>query len=151
MSDYSHSIEVNVPADRLFEFVSDIGNLPKYLPTTKAAQPQGEGRVRVQGEADGHRYDADGRFEAYAAQRKLQWSSDGEHQYAGRLEVAEMDAQRSRVTVQIHFELPPQEAPRFERQGGIDQVMNDGIRRALDSIRNLCEGTGGKNEAPQAG
>ena len=32
-----------------------------------------------------------------------------------------------------------------------NQVMNDGIRRALDSIRNLCEGTGGKNEAPQAG
>ena len=35
-------------------------------------------------------------------------------------------------------------------QGGVDKVLNEGITRALDSIRNECEGTGGKNEMPQS-
>lgn len=150
MGDYTHSVDVGVPADRLFDFVSDVGNLPKYLPTTKSAQSQGEGRVRVQGEVDGHRYDADGRFEVDRAQRKFKWSSDGEHDYHGHLEVADAGDQRSTVTVHIHFDVPPQEAQRFDAQGGVDKVLNEGITRALDSIRNECEGTGGKNEMPQS-
>jgi uncharacterized membrane protein len=150
MEDWSDSIDVAAGAQPVFDFVSDVGNLPKYLPTTRSAQSQGRDRVRVQGEADGHRYDADGRFEVDAGRRQLRWSSDGEHAYAGELEVQEAGDERSRVTVRIHFELAPEEAQRFDSQGGHDHVMRDGIRKALESIRKQCEGKGGKVEPPQA-
>ncbi|CAA9506731.1 MAG: hypothetical protein AVDCRST_MAG62-277 [uncultured Sphingomonas sp.] len=54
--EYEDSVTVDADASAVFDFVSDVRNLPKYLPTTKDAQTQGEGRVRVQGEAQGNRY-----------------------------------------------------------------------------------------------
>lgn len=57
MAEYEHAMTIDASPDAVFDFVADIRNLPKYLPTTKSAQPQGEERVRVQGEAAGHQYD----------------------------------------------------------------------------------------------
>ena len=57
MSEYESSLTVDAAPDAVFAYVSDVGNLPEYLPTTRHAEAQSEGRVRVQGEANGHRYD----------------------------------------------------------------------------------------------
>ena len=58
--EYEESLTIRAPVDRVFDFIADVSNLPKYLPTTKDAQSQGGDRVRVQGEAQGHNYNADG-------------------------------------------------------------------------------------------
>ncbi len=49
MAEFEHSMTMRASADRVVAFVTDVQNMPKYLPTTKAAQLQGEDRVRVQG------------------------------------------------------------------------------------------------------
>jgi uncharacterized protein YndB with AHSA1/START domain len=53
--EYEESLTMRAPADRVFDFIADVRNLPKYLPTTKDAQSQGGERVHVQGEAQGHK------------------------------------------------------------------------------------------------
>jgi len=60
MSEYEQTAIIQCRAQQVFDFVSTIDNLPRYLPTVTNAMPQDGERVRVQGEAAGHRYDSDG-------------------------------------------------------------------------------------------
>ena len=152
MSEYEHSLSVQVPPDQLFEFVSDVRNLPKYLPTVQDATRQSGERIRVKGEAAGHKYDDDGFFRVDAGRRRMEWGSDGDNHYSGWLEVAE-DAGKSasQVTVHLSFEPSPELARQFEQQGGDrDRDIREGMEKTLVSIKNICEGRGGKVEPRSA-
>lgn len=58
--EYVQSMTIHASPDMIFAFVSDVRNLPSYLPTTKEAAPQDGERVWVHGSAHGHEYEADG-------------------------------------------------------------------------------------------
>lgn len=153
MHEYHQSKAIQVSADDVFSFVSDIKNLPKYLPTVTNAMPQQGERIRVQGEAGGHRYDSDGYFRVDHTNRRLEWGSDGENNYSGWLEVGEGNTESSsELTVHLSFDPKPELARQFEQQGGNrHEVINRGIQEALISIQNLCEGKGGKVESARQG
>jgi uncharacterized membrane protein len=147
MGEYQRSITINASRKQIEDFVSDFSNLPKYVPTTKSAQPQQGDRVRVQGESpNGHKYDADGYFRLNESKNRLEWGSDGENQYSGWLEFKGDNTEApSQVTVHISLVPPPQmEKGMSKTAGGPDQAINDGIQRSLESIKNLLEGKGGK-------
>ena len=81
--------------------MSKVENLPKYLPTTHSAQPQQGDRVRVQGEAQGHEYDADGFFRTDKDAHRIEWGAD-EQYYSGWLEVTGQGDDSS-MTVHLSF------------------------------------------------
>ena len=150
MAEYESSLPVNASPDAVFDFVSDIGNLPKYLPTTHHAEAQGSNRVRVQGEANGHKYDSDGRFHADATEHRLEWGSDGETAYNGWLEI-EGAGDESLVTVHLSFTPRPDQGARMDEQtGDRDTTIQQGLDASLRSIKNIVEGVGGKIEPPAA-
>lgn len=151
MAEYESSLPISASPDTVFDFVSDIANLPKYLPTTHHAEAQGPGRVRVQGEAAGQKYDSDGWFRPDPTEQRLEWGSDGESRYSGWLEI-EGDGSQSLVTVHLSFAPRPDQAERFEEQGDGDgdATIQQGLQASLLSIKNLVEGTGGKIEPPAA-
>ncbi len=150
MAEFEHSMTIRASADQVFDFVSDVGNLPKYLPTTKSAQPQGEDRVRVQGEVrppDGsgpeRRYDSDGYLRRMADRNRLEWGAD-EGYYSGWLEAN--DRGEGQTEVRVHISLrgtppgaDPNEAPPPEK-------VQEGLVAALASIQRQLEGEGGKVE-----
>lgn len=144
---YEQSRTIPASAEEIFAFVSDIRNLPQYLPTTKAAQPQQGERVRVQGEAKGHQYDADGYFRYDEANHRLEWGAD-EHYYSGRLEIVPQSADSAEVTVQLSFRGGPPGAD--PNEGPSDADINEGIVKALESIENHVTGRGGKEEPSAA-
>ncbi len=76
MGEDERSMAIHASPTAIYDFVADVRNLPKYLPTTQSAQSQGGERVRVQGEAQGHSYDSDGHFHADPAKRRLEWDAD---------------------------------------------------------------------------
>lgn len=144
MGEYQRTIKIKAEPDEVFAFVCDLNNLPRYLPTVREAKPQGEGRIVVMGEAGGHQYRNDGSFRVDEGRRRMEWASDGEHDYRGWLEVKEgTDAARSEVTVHLSFNPRPELARRLTEQGGNrDQVIEEGIEKALFSIQHSCEGIG---------
>lgn len=144
MPEYERSRVIGAAPEQVFEFLSDVRNLPQYLPTTHHAEPQGPDRVRVQGEARGHDYDADGFFRRDQQDLRLEWGSDGELRYRGQLRV-EPDGGRggSRVTVHLSFEPPRGMA---QGLGDADSRIEEGIEAALESIQRQCEGQSGKVE-----
>ena len=136
MPDYEHSLTIEASPETVFKFVSDIKNLPKYLPTTHQAEALPGDRVRVQGEAADHAYDADGYFRVDAPNHRLEWGSDGENRYRGWLEI-DGAASECEVTVHLSFQANP---------GDRDKAISEGLISALESIRRQVEGNGGKVE-----
>ena len=144
-SDFQQSLSMEASPDAIYDFVADIRNFPKYMPTTKSAEPQGEGRVRVQGEAHGHAYDGDGYLRRNAENNRMEWGAD-EGYYNGWLE-AVPEGDGSKVTVQISFRgAPPGSDP---DDAPPPAEVDDALMKALESIRNYVQGEGGKVK-PQA-
>lgn len=147
-TDFEQSTIVNADADAIFEFLSDVRNVPQYLPTVKNAEPQQGDRIRTQGQAGDHPYDSDGHFRVDQQARRLEWGSDGENDYRGWMEVQSQGAQ-SQVKVHIHFAPPAQMAQKMAERSpdhSFESAMNEGIGKTLESIKRICEGTGGKQE-----
>jgi uncharacterized membrane protein len=139
MPDFEHSITLRATAEDVYDFVADVRNMPRYLPTTKHAESQGRDRVRVQGEVqppgqEMHRYDADGYVRRLADRNRLEWGADEGH-YSGWLEAR--DRGEAECEVKVHLSM--REAPPGDR-------VQEGLVAALESIRRHMEGEGGKVE-----
>lgn len=150
--EYRGSRKIQASPEEVYEFVSDVRNLPKYLPTTKRAEPQGPERVEVEGNAHGHSYHADGMFKKDAQNHRLEWGSDGEIRYSGHLEVMPAGNGMSEVRVELRFDPDPQRASNDGMHGKApsNHQIQEGIDKALESISNFIEGKGGKEEPPSA-
>ena len=147
MPEYTDTIDVSAPADAVFKFVSDVENLPKYLPTVHHAHPQAGERVEVEGEANGHAYNSDGWFKVDEASRTMSWGSDGENDYSGKMTVTG-DATSAKVACSLRFTPTGETKESMDKnQGGPSAAMTDGLHKSLQSIKNLCEGTGGKEHS----
>lgn len=145
---YEESLTIPAPPDTIFDFVADVRNLPDYLPTTTNAQPQQGERVRVQGKAAGHPYDADGFLRADRDRYQLEWGAD-EGYYAGQLQIRPLGNEQSDVTVRLTFTGSPPGADHGE--GPSEADIREGMRNALESINNQVTGQGGKQEPRAAG
>lgn len=126
---------MDAKADAVYDFVADIANMPKYMPTTKKAEPAGDERVRVQGGGDGFQYDSEGYLRRNADDDTLEWGAD-EGTYNGSMSV-ESDGNGSNVTIKLVF--------KGDKYKDIpSDHVNEGLQTALESIQNYVEGTGGK-------
>jgi len=158
--DFQHRQRIAAPPDRVYALVADVANLPKYVPTTKAAQAVPGGKVRLQGKPQGHRYDSDGYFRADAASRRIEWGAE-ERDYSGFLDVEDAGDGRSDLTVHLSFsdQMPQRvEAEQQAKQqdappaggGPSGPQIQEGLEASLRSIQNLVEGRGGKEEPASA-
>ena len=161
MSEYIHSITVEAPAKKVFAYVSDVDNLPDYIPTVHNAEPETNEQVRLQGEAAGHQYDSGGSFRVDEDNMRVEWGSQENSNYKGLLTVKPNASSRDNtssgaatnceVTISISFEPQPERVEQFRQQGkDTDEVVREGIQKALLSIKNQCEGVGGKVESKSA-
>ena len=144
MPTYTANQIIQAPANEVFAFVSDISRMPDYLPTVHQSRPQGHNRVEIEGNAAGHEYKSDGWFEADESNQTMRWGSDGENDYSGHLEVQNR-GEESFVTVTLNFNPPAEMTEEFQRRmGSRDAAIQEGLQNSLQSIKNLCEGTGAK-------
>lgn len=154
VQEFDHSTTINASPDEVYAFMSQVENLPKYLPTTHAAQPQEGERVRVQGEAQGHEYDADGFFRKDEANHRIEWGAD-EQYYSGHLEVTGQ-GDGSSMSVHLSFSGGPPagegDAPNDDSSEAPNrEQIQEGLVKALESIKNFVEkGRSGGKEEPSA-
>jgi hypothetical protein len=146
MAEYERSRTIRVSPDDIFAFVSEVGNLPTILPTVESMEPHAADRIHVHGKTRGAEYDDDGWFHVDAAKRRLEWGDD-ERNYSGWLTVGPEDGG---AQVVAHLSIAPYvtESGRpisGELRDGPDPIEQS-LEAALDSLRNLMEGTGGKEE-----
>ena len=126
MGDYERSTTVHADADALFDYLSDVHNLPSYFAAMRSAEPAGGDAVRTVAVVDGTPLEGEAWFTADAAARSIRWGSEGPNDYAGELSVTGA-GDGSRVTVTLHTEHVDGE--RIEQ--GLDETL-DHIRRNVE-------------------
>jgi uncharacterized protein YndB with AHSA1/START domain len=102
MATYRHSASADIPAERLFRFLSQPENLPRYIPEMTAAEPRGGDEMRVEAEVDGRHVAGKAWVHADEANRTLSWGTDGDDDYHGELSVTGAAPNRSEVSVVLH-------------------------------------------------
>jgi hypothetical protein len=114
MAHYEKSIDVNVPPGRLFAYLSDVRNLPRYLPQMTSAEPADGGdtvhvTARIDPDGSGPEGEREVEGEAWLEvtepDRSLRWGSESANNYHGELTVDPgADDNASTLTVKIDTE-----------------------------------------------
>lgn len=126
MADYEHSITVEAPPQRLFDFLADIRNLPRYFDGMVHAEPADGEAVRVVAVVDEIQREGEAWFHVDGETRSLSWGSEGPHDYRGELFVAgDPDGDEATLTVRLHTEVA--EGDRVDA----------GVRASLDAVQRL--------------
>jgi uncharacterized membrane protein len=132
MGNHEHSIPVNVPAARLFEYLANVDHLPEYMPRIKEAHLVADDRVDVTAEkptvdGTGETVEGEAWLKVRKEGRRLEWGSPGPHDYRGELEVDETASGESKLTVRLHTE------------HGDEDAVDAGLIEAVERIRTLAE------------
>ena len=118
---HEHTEHVAASPDAVYAAISDVGNLPKFVPQLTAARPAGDDRVDVDARYEGREQHGQAAFHADEAERKIEWGSPSG--YHGWLKV-DADGDGSRLT--LFLDTP--------------HVASDhDVSATLDAIRMLVE------------
>ena len=119
---HEHTEHVAAPADAVYAAISDLRNLPRFVPQMTAVRP-GEGdRVEVDARYAGHQQHGEASFRADDAERRIEWSAPSG--YNGWMKV-DPDGDGSRLTLFL------------ETRHGSERDHD--VAATLDAIRMLVE------------
>ena len=119
---HEHTEHVAAPPDSVYAAISDVTNLPRFVPQVTAARAAGEGRVEVDARYEGHEQHGEASFATDDAARRIEWAAASG--YRGWLQV-DADGEGSRLT--LFLDTPHAAASDHD------------VAATLDAIRMLVE------------
>ena len=149
--EYEQSKIVEAPPDEVFAWLSDVGNLPKYLPPIKEASIEGSSapgkpgqRLWLRGEIPNRgEFENEGYLSVDESDRRMEWGAEVSRDYSGQLTVAEHDG-GSEVTVNLSFGERSVEGEIEDESNEDRHPLEDGLAETLESIRRQIEEGSGK-------
>lgn len=131
MSEYQESIGIRSQASEVFRFLSDAGNIPRYLPMVREARMEAGDRIWALAEPAKQQREVRGYFRADHDTRRVDWAIDGAHGYRGGLEVRESGPASSTLDVRIAT----------DRQD--ERHVRQALHQVLEAIKRVVEERGG--------
>ena len=119
---HEHTEHVAAPADAVYAAISDLSNLPRFVPQMTAVRPAAGDRVEVDARYDGHTQHGEASFRTDDAERRIEWGAPSG--YRGWMKV-DPDGEGSRLTLFLDT-----------RHGS---ERDHDISATLDAIRMLVE------------
>jgi uncharacterized membrane protein len=119
---HEHTEHVAAPADAVYAAISDLGNLPRFVPQMTAARPAAGDRVEVDARYEGRTQHGEATFQKDDDARRIAWSAASG--YNGWMKV-DPDGDGSRLTLFL------------ETRHGSERDHD--ISATLDAIRMLVE------------
>ena len=83
---HEHTEHVAAAPDAVFAAISDVRNLPRFVPQITAARPMDGERVEIDARYEGREQHGEASFHVDPAERRIEWSSAGG--YRGWMSVA---------------------------------------------------------------
>jgi uncharacterized membrane protein len=93
---HEHTEHVAAPADAVFAAISDVNNLPRFVPQMTAVRRSDRDRVEVDARYEGHEQHGEASFRANESERRIEWSAPSG--YHGWMQV-DPDGEGSRLTL----------------------------------------------------
>jgi carbon monoxide dehydrogenase subunit G len=119
---HEHTEHVAAPPDAVYAAISDVTNLPRFVPQLTAARAAGKGRVEVAARYEGQEQHGEVSFATDDAARRIEWAAASG--YHGWMQV-DADDGGSRLT--LFLDTPHAAASDHE------------VAATLDAIRMLVE------------
>ena len=119
---HEHTEHVAASPDAVYEAISDVSNLPKFVPQLTAVRPAEGDQVEVDARYHGHEQHGEASFHANPDERRIEWSAPSG--YHGWMQV-DPDGEGSRLT--LFLDTPHAAA------------SDNDIAATLDAIRMLVE------------
>ncbi len=116
--EHEHTEFVAASPERVFGALTDVGNLPRYVPQVIAAERLDGDKIRVQARYEGHTQEGEAWFRTDAAQRRIEWGSPGS-EYRGWIQVSP-EGEGSRLT--LFLATVQGDAPDYEVMGTLDAI-----------------------------
>lgn len=129
MSTYRRTRTLRAGEDRVFEYLADVSNLPRYFDRMTSAEPAGGDTVTVTAQEHGETEHGDAWFRVDRTARRIQWGSEGDTDYSGTIDLR-ADQDRTIVDIELHTKHTNDE---------IDQSLD----ATLDHIQDQIEKDGG--------
>ncbi len=156
MQEYEQSRAAAAPANEVFAWVSDVENLPKYLPPIKDAGIEGSAAEGSPGERvkmlveipDRGEFESEGYFDVDAEARTMRWGAETDRDYSGQLTIAEAGDGQCEVTVHLSFGPRSVEGEIQEDSSEDRNPLEESLRATLESIRRQIEEGSGKLPPP---
>jgi len=126
MADFVASTDVAAPAADLFDYLSQVQNLPNYFDRMTSVTDNGDGTITSTADLGDRTVEGEAWFTVDQDAQELSWGSEGPNNYSGQLRVTGDDA-ASRVEVTLHT----------ERAGGPE--IQQGLERTVATIKDLVE------------
>jgi uncharacterized protein YndB with AHSA1/START domain len=156
--EYEQSQAIEAPPEEVFAWLSDVGNLPEYLPPVVDSSVVGPSREGVPGKrirttleypgGGGGTFEAEGYLAVDERERRMEWGAEAGRDYSGWLTVANRGEGASEVVVHLSFG-ERSAGPEIEQRSPEDRdPLAEGISATLESIRRQVEEGSGKLEAP---
>jgi uncharacterized membrane protein len=127
MGNYEQSTEVAAPADALFDYLAEVGNLPHYFARMTSAERTGPDEVHTTARVEGREVGGEAWFRVDEPARKIAWGSEGPNDYHGELEVTG-EGERSQVAVRLSTE---------HAEGS---AIQQGLEETLANVKRVVEG-----------
>ena len=119
---HEHTEHIAASADAVYAAISDVGNLPSFVPQMTAARDSGDGRVEVDARYGGGEQHGEASFAKDDSARRIEWNAASG--YNGWMQVDE-DGDSSRLT--LFLDTPH------------DSASDHDVAATLDAIRMLVE------------
>jgi uncharacterized protein YndB with AHSA1/START domain len=94
--EHEHTEHIAASPDAVYAAISDVTNLPRFVPQMTGARPAGDDRVQVDARYHGRDQHGEAAFRADGERRRIEW--DSASGYNGWMEVA-ADGDGSRLTL----------------------------------------------------
>jgi len=130
MPGISAQIGINATAAAVFDFVSRVENMPRYLPTVEKATRTAPGLVRLQGAAYGRRYALEGRLRVDPDAMQMSWGAIERETYYGEFQVFDTD-DGAELACRLEFE--PHLAT-MEKLAAAGDVGENFVKTRLEAI-----------------
>jgi hypothetical protein len=154
--EYEQSQPIDALPEQVFAWLSDVRNLPEYLPPVVASSAEGPSAQGVPGQRiratleypgeEGRTFDAEGYLAVDEAQRRMEWGAEAGRDYSGWLTVANRGEGGSEVVVHLSFGERSVEPEMQGRTPEDRDPLAEGISATLESIRRQIEEGSGKVE-----
>jgi uncharacterized membrane protein len=126
MADYVARAQVAARADQLFDYLSQVENLPDYFDRMTSVTDNQDGTITATADLGDRVVEGEAWFEVNRDERALSWGSEGPNNYAGQLQVTDSET-GSVVEVTLHT----------ERAGG--EEIQEGLERTVDAVKHIME------------
>jgi carbon monoxide dehydrogenase subunit G len=116
--EHEHTHHVAARADKVYAALSDVSNLPHYVPQLTRAERHDGDKVTVEARYAGHTQQGEAWFKAADAERRIEWGAEGSD-YHGWIQV-DPDGEGSRLT--LYVATARGDAPDPEVMGTLDAI-----------------------------